>query len=360
MNIKGNIHIIIVSSIGFFILYIFLAVRPLSQELQLIPQWTTSVLQPFSAETDDNVEQYPFRLGQIMGYFTEDGDITLMESFSFQATISEQFRAAYTQDATRIPVYEFDTPSNAENPDFFMEGTGFPFFSEDRLYLFSPGGYGIAQYTKENGKIWQFEHTAPIITFSSSPAGTAVGYADGTVFSFSPTGDLIQSFEPGGSTYPIILGIDLSPSGGQLACISGIDDQRFVLSQQRNGINKIVYHTYLEENQREPVIVQFSKDENHVFYATGSGLGIVNCSTFENKNIPIKGTILAIEECTTNNITCILTKNKDRYNVYLLENKDTMLGSFGFKADTAFISIFKGCLYVGRDTQISKIDLAVK
>lgn len=360
MKIKENIHIIIIASVGFLILYTLLAVRPLSQELQLTPQWTTSILHPVTSDVNENDVQIPFRLGQTIGYFTVNGDITLMESFPFQATISEDYRATYSQDASRIPVYEFGTPSNAEYPDFFIEGTGFPFFSEDRIYLFNPGGYGLAQYTKEDGRIWQFEHTAPIIAFDSSPAGTAVGYADGTIFTFTSTGELIQTFEPGGSTYPIILGTALSPSGEQLACISGIDQQRFVLTQQRNGVNKVVFHTYLEVDQREPVLVQFSKDESHVFYSAGNGLGLVNCTTFENKIMPVKGTILAIEECQTNNITCVLTKDKGHYNIYLIENKDILVGHFGFKANAAFINMQEGNLYVGRDTYISKIDITRK
>lgn len=360
MKIKENIHIIIFASVGFLVLYTFLAPRPLSRELQLSPQWTTSILQQNPAQADSGTLQLPFRLGQNMGYFTQDGQVTLMESFPFQATISESYRAAYAPDSTRIPVYELETSEEEPLPDFYLEGAGFPFFSEDRMYLFSPGGYGLSQHTRAEGQLWQFEHSSPIVAFSSSPAGTAVGYADGTVFIFSDTGELVQTFEPGGSTYPIVLGTALSPSGNQLACVSGIDQQRFVLTQQRNGVNKVVFHTYLETDQREPVLVQFSRDESRVFYAGGTGMGIVDCATLENSSVPLKGRPLAVEECNDNNLICVLTKDKGRYNVYLIETTGTLLGSFSFKAEAAFINITEGDLYVGRDTHISKIDLTRK
>ncbi|MBO5692026.1 MAG: hypothetical protein J6R96_09240 [Spirochaetaceae bacterium] len=54
---------------------------------------------------------------------------------------------------------------------------------------------------------------------------------------------------------------------------------------------------------------------------------------------------------------CVLTKDSGRYNIYLIENNGTLIGSFGFKAQAAFITVTDGNLYVGRDTQISKIDL---
>lgn len=358
MQIKKNLHIIIIVSVAFLLLYIFFAARSLSNELQLTPQWTTSIFQVSQEKPDTSQIQLPFRMGQNMGYFTTDGTISLMESFPFQAAISPTYRAAYAPDSTRIPVYQLNS-ERVDSPDFYIEGAGFPYICDDRIYLLTPGGYGISQYSRE-GRLWQFEHSAPITTISSTPSGTAVGYADGMVFIFSTSGELLQTFDPGGSTYPIILGTALSPSASQLACVSGIHQQRFVLTQQRNGVNKVVFHTYLEGNLREPVLVQFSQDERKVFYSSATGIGIVDCTTFANTTIPLKGKILSIQECTDNKLIAVLTKDKNRYNIYLLETEGIFIGSFGFQADAAFITIEDGNLFVGRDSSISKINLDIK
>lgn len=355
MQIKKNLHVIIIVSLSFLLLYTFLAVRPLSKELQLTPQWTISILQTPTERRESTESLLPFRLGQNMGYFTQDGQIALLESFPFQSTISGTYRTAYAPDSSRIPVHSID--SQKDEPDFYLEGAGFPYFSEDRMYILSPGGYGLSQHSREAGQLWQFEHSSPITTLSSSPAGTAVGYADGIVFIFSDTGELLQTFEPGGSSHSIILGTALSDSGSQLACVSGIDQQRFVLTQQRNGVNKVVFHTYLEGNQREPVLVQFSDDESTVFYAFKNGVGIVDCNTFSSTTIPLDGRLLAIQECPANKVVCLLTKDGGRYNIYLIEGTGTLIGSFGFEASSSFITIKDGNLYIGRDTSISKIDL---
>lgn len=355
MQIKKNLRIIIIASLSFLLLYTFVAVRPLSKELQLTPQWTISILQSPAERVESAESVLPFRLGQTMGYFTQDGQIALLESFPFHSTISSTYRTAYAPDSSRIPVHSFD--SQKDEPDFYLEGAGFPYFSEDRMYILSPGGYGLSQHSREAGQLWQFEHSAPITTVSSSPAGTAVGYADGTVFIFSDTGELLQTFEPGGSGRSIILGAALSDSGSLLACVSGIDQQRFVLTQQRNGVNKVVFHTYLEGNLHEPVLVQFSDDEGKVFYACKNGVGIVDCRSFASTTIPLDGRLLAIQECPANKVVCILTKDGGRYNIYLIEGQGTLIGSFGFEASSAFIAIKDGGLYIGRDTTISKIDL---
>lgn len=358
MQIKKNLHIIIIVSVAFLLLYTFFAARTLNHELQLTPQWTTSIFQASQEKPDASQAQLPFRLGQNMGYFTTDGKISLMESFPFQAAISPTYRAAYAPDSTRIPVYQLYSDRQGA-PDFHIEEAGFPYIFDDKIYLLSPGGYGLSQYTKE-GRRWQFEHSAPITTISSAPSGTAVGYADGMVFIFSATGELIQTFEPGGSTYPIILGTALSPSASQLACVSGIHQQRFVLTQQRNGVNKVVFHTYLEGNLREPVLVQFSQDEDKVFYSCATGIGIVDCTTFASTTIPLEGKILSIQESTDNKLIAVLAKDKDRYTIYLIEMSGTFIGSFGFQADAAFITIEDDNLFVGRNTSISKINLNIQ
>ena len=358
MQIKKNLHIIITVSVAFLVLYAFFAARSLSHELQLTPQWTTSIFQTPQEKNDPSQIQLPFRLGQNMGYFTTDGQITLMESFPFQAAISTTYRTTYAPDSTRIPVYQLYSDRQGTS-DFHIEEAGFPYICDDRIYILTPGGYGLSQYTTAR-RLWQCEHSAPITTISSTPSGTAVGYADGMIFIFSATGELLQTFEPGGSTYPIILGTALSPSASQLACVSGIDQQRFVLTQQRNGVNKVVFHTYLEGNLREPVLVQFSQDESKVFYSSAIGIGIVDCTTFANTTIPLKGKVLSIQESHHNNLIAVLTKDKNRYNIYLMEMSGTFIGSFGFQADSAFITIEDGDLFVGRDTFISKINLDIK
>ena len=54
MKIKENIHIIVFASVGFLILYTFLAPRSLSTELQLTPQWTTSIFQENQGTENEN------------------------------------------------------------------------------------------------------------------------------------------------------------------------------------------------------------------------------------------------------------------------------------------------------------------
>ncbi len=342
------------------LVYMVAAVRPLGSELQLIPCWTISVTEhvpvpdapPLPAET----ALIPFKLGQNMGYFTPDGTVAVLESFPFKAAISPVYRAAYGPDAVNIPFY---TPDRLE-PAAVIGGSGFPFFDEERIFLFMPGGASLAQYDASGAKKWQFEGYVPIVAFASSAAGCAAGYADGTVIVFDADGTVKQTFVPGGSDYPIILGVDITESGTQIACVSGIDRQRFVLTQEKDGISKIVFHTYLNGNMRSPALVRFNKAGSTVFYACTDGLGIVDCATFKNKIIALPGTILAVEETQIPGVVCVLAKEKSTYSVYIVEQFGNLIGHFSFTADYAFIDTDADSLYVGRNDTISRIRLERK
>ena len=91
MNKKVNV--IIPVCIAVSILYIFLAVRPLSKEIHFKTLWTTPCTRAATLPGDTvlHEEDYiPFKLGQTAGYFTEDGKIVNFFSFPYKATLSQK------------------------------------------------------------------------------------------------------------------------------------------------------------------------------------------------------------------------------------------------------------------------------
>ncbi|MBR5866628.1 MAG: hypothetical protein IKZ04_01835 [Spirochaetaceae bacterium] len=362
---KENVRLFAIIGFLFLVLYIFFAAKPFGKELSLTPYWTISITdkEVFLDSEEKPETVLPFKLGQNMGYFTPKGNIVLLESFPFKASISKNFRSSYSQDADNIRFSSYDTDKNIkENLKSYnyIKGSGFPFFVEDRIFLFMPGGFGFSKCDNEGNISWSFNNYVPLISFSSSEAGISTGYADGTIIVFDNDGNIRQTLEPGGSTYPVILGSDLSKSGKQFACISGIDRQRFVLNQEKNGFSKVVFHRYLDTDQKEPVLVQFSEDEKTVYYNCSKGLGIVNCETFVNKIIPLKGKIISIQEAPLLNLTCVLTKSINEYSIYFIEDFDHLIGNFSFEASSAFITIEDNMLFIGKNDEISCVKMEQK
>ena len=355
---KKKRNFLISLCISLSLVYIILAARPLEHELQFSPQWTIDATKATVKATTENLEQkyenaIPFKLGQTLGYFTRDGDILNIVTFPYKAALSENAYALYGTNDKKIPFFR---PDGTKIGEFAY--TGFPFFMGESKYLFLPGGSSFAKMSAEGELLWTFENYAPITAFSSSPAGCVAGYSDGSIISFTNTGAVDQKFTPGGSEFPIVLGAALSSSGNLIACITGQNEQRFIIAKKSGTHTEIIHHEYLEKETTRQKLVKFSSDESTVYFDSADGLGIVDCRTGKNRKIKTLGHIISIQEAS--NSMFVLSRNKNLYTVLVVEPFATAAGSFSFEANTAFIAVQDDNLFIGRDNTISKIKIQDK
>lgn len=354
---KKKRNLLVPLCVSLSVAYIILAARPLATELQFLPQWTIDATK-ITAQTADTAspDQYqnaiPFKLGQTLGYFTPAGDILNIVTFPYKASLSPAYYALYGTNDKSIAFFSPDGTKAGT-----IEHTGFPFFMEDKQYLFLPGGASFAKLTDDGDIQWVYEGYAPITAFSSAKNGCVAGYADGTIISFTNDGAIDQTFTPGGSTYPVILGVDLSNSGELIACVSGQDEQRFIIAKKSSNHTEIIHHEYLTKQTTRQKLVTFSRDESTVFYDSADGLGITDCQTGKSRHIPIKGHILAIKEAQESKTVFVLSRDQTTYTVQVIEPFATAAGSFSFEARTACIAVQDENLFVGRDNTISRIQV---
>ena len=352
MKTKKHIHIYILLAIFFIIIYTIFAAKPLGKEYHFTPEWRKNISTPTIKTVPAGTEQIYFKLGQSIGYFTEDGQITTFKTFPSKASISSEYYSLYNTENAQIPFYNKD---NIEQGIF--EIAGFPFFEEDRIYVFLPGGASFSKCNSQGKVVWTNENTIPITAFSSKNKYTASGYADGTIKIFeNDTGIETLGFAPGGSDYKIILGLDISSDGTYIASVSGYDKQRFVLTKNESVQPKIVFHNFLDSDLNRRTVVRFCDNDKRILYNYENYLGIYNIETQNNTSIKIDKTVIAIEE--TDSLIFVLGKKDKNYTVYMIGKTDTLQGSFTFTADTAFIKTLNNNLYIGQDTSISKVKIS--
>lgn len=343
--------LIIISSFIFILLYIIFAFKLSGDELQLIPKWTISVTKPSQNSSFDS-KKFAFKLGQILGYFTEEGDVTLSESFPYMATISDEYWTVFSSSAENLPIF-----NNNREKIGTIETAGFPFFTDYGNFIFLPGGMSFGYLDDDGKRLWTYEDITPITSFYPYEKGIIVGFAEGKILNFDYKGNIIFSSVPGGSKYSVILGVASSEDGLLSACVSGIDSQRFVLMKTAGGQTKTVFHEYLDGNLREQTYVKFSKNNSKVFYNEKNGLGVVDIGNLKSYHIPLLGKILSIEEMEEYNLFFVLTKLEGEYRVYILENLCNLIGSYVFKGNNGFILSDKNNLYTGVDSTITKIEV---
>ncbi|MCQ2592905.1 MAG: WD40 repeat domain-containing protein [Treponema sp.] len=360
MKSKKTLSFLITFGIIFIILYIIFSAKPLGLEYQFNPDWKINISQDVTASQSDiaqilknDEKKLYFKLGRNIGYFSEDGQITLNKSFPSKVAISEHFYTLYNADGTNFTVYDNNGAKLCTINDY-----GYPMFDEDRIFLFLPGGASFSKYNTDGNLSWTVENTIPLTAFSSNEYYTAAGYADGSIKVFdNSTGKAEISFAPGGSDYPIILGLDISSDCQYVASVSGHEKQRFVLARKDENQPKIIFHAFLDSNLSRRTFVKFSKNGKQVFYNYENFVGIYDLEKKENYTIPVDTKILNIEE--SENLFFLLGKNENKaeYTVYVIERTNTLEGSFNFKADSAFIKAADNYLFVGKDNTISRISL---
>lgn len=279
----------------------------------------------------------------------------MSETFPYKASITEHQYVTYGTDSAEMPFYN---PKGEEIGK--IKGYGFPYFQDNRKFLFLPGGSSFSKLGEDGSIEWTYEGYAPITAFSSSEKRAVVGLAEGNIISFKEDGQIDQEFKPVGSAYKVILGAAVSNDGEYVAAVSGQEEQRFVLARKVNGYMEVVFHKYLGSDSNRQVLVKFSKDENYIYFNYEGGIGIVNTKTHRFSQIPIKGHILSIRESEQNGIIFILSKNGKTYTVSAVELFDIFRGAFSFEADSAFIAVRDDSLFVGRNSRICKMTVTNK
>ncbi len=348
MKQKKHIGLGVFLLILFSIIYILLAAKPLNKEYSFTPVWKISTANPVLSKSLTK-EQYYFHLGQTLGYFDEDGNISLYQTFPSKVSISNSYFATYNSEANNTEFYKIDGTKAGT-----IEACGFPYFSDNLVYVFLPGGCSFSKCSAAGEILWTFEGTFPITAFAAKEKYTAVGLSNGTIKLLNNENGATEiDFAPGGSDYPVILGLDITDDGQYIASISGHNHQRFVLSHREENQQKIIYHRFFDQDSPYRTVVHFSKDKKRIFYNYYKGLGIYNLETKTERNLDLKDKLLSISE--TDNLTILMGKDKNTYTVSIIDNTDTLEGAFSFTADSAFIHATKDCIYLGKDNSISKL-----
>lgn len=333
--------------------YFFLSYTPLQTELQLRPEWTCDIQK--TPETAGKEALLPFRLGNKGGYFTHSGKIATIVDIPYKATFSKDFYALYSENSESAQV---SVPNGSEA--FAINAAGFPFIQEDRIFLFAPGGSTVAFVNKNSGDVEsEWEYSAPITAFNSSPKGSVAGYADGQLTVFDQYGRMKAELFPGGSDYSVILGADISQDGNLFACVCGLDPQRFVLYRDEGNYKKIIYHEFLKVNLTRQTKVYFSKNDRYVYFDSIDALGIVDTQSVQAIHVPLTGTILDIQESPVDQSVFVLSRYQQKYyTITILEDWTKKIGQFSFEADAAFILADGNTLYVGKDNKISRLSIS--
>ena len=357
MPLKDKIRLVSVGSVVFFLLYFFVVCKPLNNDLYFFPLWSLSVENEVDLSSTEvsksklgNSKIYPFLIKNKFGYFSDDGKVIMAEEFSGKVSASSSYWCQYGTDAKETSIYD---PFG--NLITTIKSIGFVHIVKEKIYLFTPGGYGLAEYNNKGERLWKYEHTATITAFQSSEKGVVLGYSDGKVAYLDEKGSEVFNFYPGGSAYQVISGVALSRDGKFIACVSGIEKQRVLLVYINARQYKIVKHEYLKGNLYRQVFVSFDDDSSCAIFESSDGIGIIDCKTYQIQFIDEKDKI--VDMGNDRKLITILAQKNDRCKLIVIEKPFQKIATTSFTSSESFLLQDKNKLFIGTTSRISAVEV---
>jgi len=317
---KKSVRVIIIILI--FILYFFIAARPIPRETVLAQRWINSLAQTalgdiYRAEAGEKPEAapvvlsgdlLPFTLGARFGYVDALGQFALNKVKTNDIYLSPNMWSEYGAEPADILVNNilYNTEIKIE------KAGGYPVLLDNRVFIFGSEQNSLSEID-EYGKIkWIYEFGAPLTCMDAVSGLVLTGSLDGVVEVFNSEGGRIFYFEPGGSRYSVILGGALSKNGSHIGIICGIDEQRFLLFERfgsAGGEYKIIYHEFIGAGFRRPVRIQFIDEDARVVFERSGGIGCYTIKSRRGITIPLDGDIAAFDESGDRGLFFLVTSH---------------------------------------------------
>ena len=381
-----------VLGVWIFIFYIFISARSISEETILNPRWITSLesnysegnpgtdenrwgfpvsFQDFSVQS--NEKPIPFLLGDRFGYVWDDGKFAINHIRQGYISISDNSWAEYEALPSSIQVM---SPLN-ETVLTISDTKGYPLLIDNRIFIVGSEQNSLTALSPKGEELWTHDFPAPITCIDAADGFVLAGTLDGAVELLNSSGNLVFTpFEPGGSRLSVILGCAISRNASQLAIISGIDDQRFLLLERaemegrtaaarwsdQSGVSgdryKVIYHEFLPGGFRRPVHISFVDNDGKVAFEREGGLGIYDIGSRASISIAMEGEIVALDNSGVKGFLFVITSQGSKQKrLIVIRYPAFIVNQAPFISDNAFFARRDSIIYLGGDTAMASFEL---
>jgi hypothetical protein len=358
----------IIAVLSVFVIYIFVAARPVPPETILAPRWLSSLESDYLSimrEEEPGEQEYlvPFRLGSHFGYAGAGGQ------FSFNRTIRDAGEGKSGVSLSEHRWAEFDaTPAaiNIRSPDgaplmTIENARGYPLFLDGKIFLIGEEQTSLSLVDDRGSLLWTYDFAAPLTSIDAAADLILTGSLDGIVELLDIAGKRVHAFEPGGSRLAVILGCRISRDGSRLAIISGYDDQRFLLQERFGATYNTVYHEFLEDGFRHAVHIAFIENDTWIAFERQGGLGLYEIDTRRSVKAPLKGAMVALDETGGDGLIFAISSLGGRSKILsAVRLPGVIVMEAPFKSETVFLSRRFSDIYVGGNTTLASFELGKK
>jgi hypothetical protein len=354
---KGKYNYWLLIGVMVFVVYFFLAARPVPMETVLVSQWLSSAESnyPFylndvsapagegTAAGEDDV-LLPFRLGNRFGYIDAYGRFSINRERKAALSISEDYWAEYEAIPREIDIRDPRDKQAAVIPG----GRGYPLFLDGRFFMINAEQNSLEAFDISGKSLWAYDFAAPITDIDAASGLVLAGLLDGTIELLDENGRRIFFFEPGGSRLAVIYACRISRDGTKLAIVSGYDDQRFLFLEQLGDSYKVSYHEFVSDGFRRAVHLAFIDQDRRVVFEREGGIGIYDINTRTNVKVGLDGRVNSFDHSGENDLLFVITGQSERRKKLVgIHLSGEIIIEAPFRSEAAFLRRKEDRLYVG-------------
>ncbi len=337
-----------------FVVYLFTASSPIESETVLEPIWLK-----YTAEaTNDPAaagDLIPFRTNRHFGYFDVEGRLSVVRAATGRYALSP---FAWTEFPA-IPA-SLDIRSPRDEAILRTEERGYPFFSDNRVFMIGSEQNSITALNETGAARWKRDFPSPITCADAAAGLLLVGMLDGSVELLNEAGSRVFAFDPGGSRIPVIVAAKLSRDGRRIALIAGIDLQRFLLLERSGTSYKVSHHEYLEKGFRRAVKIAFVDGERRVVFEREGALGVYDIRSGKSWRTPLGGDLVALEDSGTDGKLFLILVAGNRKELVGLRLPSDIYMRAPYRSGSTFIARLGERLYLGGNDAIAAFDIATR
>jgi hypothetical protein len=361
---KGKKKYWIIIGLCVFVVYVFVAARPVPVETILIPRWISSLESDYSSLMKEEAPMgdylAPFKLGNHFGYADAQGRFAInrvikdAEGGKAGVSLAEHRWAEFDAIPAAISILspEGESLLTIEN------ARGYPLFLDGKIFLIGEEQTSLSLVDEGGSLLWTYDFAAPLTCIDAAADRILTGSLDGIVELLDSSGKRIHVFEPGGSRLAVILGCRISRDGSRLAIISGYDDQRFLLQERFGDAYNTVYHEFLEDGFRHAVHISFIENDTWIAFERQGGMGLYEIETRRSVKAPLQGTMAALDETGGDGLIFAVSSLGDRSKILsVVRLPGIIVMEAPFKSETVFFARRLSEIYLGGNTTLASFEL---
>jgi hypothetical protein len=347
------------ASVAYFGLFPY----PLGKEIVARPRWAAELplqaaipLQPGAAELKEAPGGGPasFQLGDLLGYIDVDGAVLHAEKVLFRATLSDSGYVNYTRLGTD---WIMRNPRGARLQSF--SGSGYPLLSPDggRFFIVKTDLTGIMELDGSGGVRWSRDVPGFMTSASIQGDELLLGLIDGSMILLNRQGMPVFERSFTESRIPVILGAAVSPDGGLLAAISGIEPQKLTVLRRQGASYAVIAQTALASDFRREVRLAFAPDARSLLLEGERAVGWFDPSARRLDWAPLRGALAGLSFIRGGRWAAAAAQEGSLAELLILAPRGVTAARELFPARELFVGSVAGQLLVGLDGRLLRIDV---